>query len=262
MERVTDPMTRKISLFSPAEPTACSGCGASFRVLSLGAHRLSCPTCDCLIEQTRAKEREEWEERVRAQRLAAANINPRLAECTFERFQPEEGNRQAFQQCTEYPKRWPLQLKEAQGSGLLLWGRPGVGKSHLAVAIALALLGKEVCVRFVTVPDMLSELRDGIRQNVAEEETIGRLATVPLLVLDDLGAENATTWTNEKLYQLINRRYQNLLPLVATTNCDPNQLRQTMGARTVSRLLEICVPLEVQGPDRRKQAANERKQPF
>lgn len=62
-------------------------------------------------------------------------------------------------------------------------------------------------------------------------------------------------------HQLINRRYQNLLPLVATTNCDLYQLEQSLGEHIVSRLLEICVPLEVKGPDRRKQAAKERKHP-
>ena len=248
-------------MLSPSEPAACSGCGAPYRALSLGAHHLNCPTCDCVIRRARARERQEWQEQERDQRLAVANISPRLAECTFERFQPEEGNWQAFQQCAAYPKRWPLQMKEAQGSGLLLWGKPGRGKSHLAVAVVLALLDQEVEVRFITVPDFLSELRDGLRQNVAEGETIGRLATVPLLVLDDLGAEKDTIWANETLYRLINRRYQNLLPLVATTNCDLNQLEQLLGARIVSRLLEICLPLEVKGPDRRKQAAKERKQP-
>ena len=261
METVGDRMTKKISVLAPFEPTACSGCGAPYRVLSLGAHRLNCPTCDCVIEQTQARERQEWEERVRAHRLAVANISPRLAECTFERFGPEEGNWQAFDQCAQYPKRWPLQMKEAQGSGLLLWGKPGRGKSHLAMALALALLDKEVQVRFVTVPDFLSELRDGMRLNVPEGETMGRLTTVPLLVLDDLGAENDTAWTNEKLYQVINRRYQNLLPLVATTNSDLSELEQSLGAHTVSRLLEMCVPLEVKGSDRRKRDANERKQP-
>jgi DNA replication protein DnaC len=261
METVGGRMTRKTSMLAPSELTACSGCGAPTRALSLGAHHLNCPTCNCVIEQTQARERQEWQEQERAQRLAAANINPRLAECTFERFQPEEGNRQAFDQCAQYPKRWPLQLKEAQDSGLLLWGKPGRGKSHLAVAVALALLNKEAPVHFDTVLDFLSELRDGMRLNVAEGETIGRLTTVPLLVLDDLGAEKDTAWTNEKLYQVINRRYQNLLPLVATTNYDLNQLEQSLGTRTVSRLLEMCVPLEVNGPDRRKQAAKERKHP-
>jgi len=249
-------------MLSPSEPAACSGCGAPYRALSLGAHHLNCPTCDCVIRRARARERQEWQEQERDQRLAVANISPRLAECTFERFQPEEGNWQAFQQCAAYPKRWPLQMKEAQGSGLLLWGKPGRGKSHLAVAVVLALLDKEVEVRFITVPDFLSELRDGLRQNVAPGEAMSCLTTVPLLVLDDLGAENDTTWANETLYQLINCRYQNLLPLVATTNCDLNELEQSLGERTVSRLLEICLPLEVKGPDRRKQAANERKHPF
>ena len=261
METVGERMTRKISIATPSKPAICSGCGAPYRTLLLGAHHLNCPTCDCVIRRARARERQEWQEQERNQRLAAANISPRLAECTFERFGPEEGNRQAFQQCAEYPQRWPLQLKEAQGSGLLLWGKPGRGKSHLAVAVVLALLDQEVPVHFITVPDFLSELRDGLRQNVAEGETIGRLATVPLLVLDDLGAEKDTAWTNEKLYQLINRRYQNLLPLVATTNSDLSRLEQSLGAHTVSRLLEICLPLEVKGPDRRKQAAKERKQP-
>lgn len=262
METVGDwMMMKKISMPSPSDPTVCSSCGAPYRALSLGSHYLNCPTCDCVIRRTRAREQQEWQRQERDQRLAAASISPRLAECTFERFQPEEGNWQAFQQCAEYPKRWPLQMNEAQGSGLLLWGKPGVGKSHLAVAIALALLEQEASVRFVTVPDFLSELRDGLRQNVAEGETISRLAAVSLLVLDDLRAENDTAWTNEKLYQLINRRYQNLLPLVTTTNFDLNELKQSLGARTVSRLLEICVPLEVKGLDRRRQVAKERKQP-
>ena len=261
METVGDRITtRRISISSPSESIVCSGCGAPYRALSLGGHHLHCPTCDCVIRRARARERQEWQRQDRDHRLVAANISPRLVECTFERFQPEEGNWQAFQQCAQYPKRWPLQLKEAQGSGLLLWGKPGRGKSHLAVAVALALLDKEVEVRFITVPDLLSELRDGLRQNVAAGETMGHLATVPLLVLDDLGAEKDTTWANETLYQLINRRYQNLLPLVATTNCDLNQLGQSLGERIVSRLLEICVPLEVKGPDRRKQVAKERKQ--
>jgi DNA replication protein DnaC len=261
METIGDRITKETSISSPSEPATCSGCGAAYRVLSLGAHHLNCPTCDCVMRRAQTKERQELQEQERDQRLAAANISPRLAECTFERFQPEEGNWQAFQQCAEYPKRWPLQMKEAQGSGLLLWGRPGVGKSHLAVAIALALLEKGVCVRLVPVPDFLSELRDGLRQNVATGKTMGRLTTVPLLVLDDLGAENDTTWANETLYLLINCRYQNLLPLVVTTNRDLNDLEKSLGERTVSRLLEICVPLEVKGQDRRKQAANERKQP-
>jgi len=259
METVGDRMARKTSIATPSKPAICFGCGAPTRALSLGGHHLNCPTCDCVIRRARARERQEWQEQERNQRLAAANISPRLAECTFERFWPEEGNWQAFQQCAEYPKRWPLQMKEAQGSGLLLWGKSGVGKTHLAAALANRMLERGARVRFCNVTEWLNRLRDECHEGEPVKERMEDLGAADLLVLDDLGAEKGTAWALEKVYQVVNRRYEGLQPLVVTTNLDLNQLEFGVGPRIFGRLLEICLPAEVKGEDWRMRIARERQ---
>ena len=80
----------------------------------------------------------------------------------------------------------------------------------------------------------------------------GLLAAVDLLHLDDVGAENTTPWVLEELYSIVNTRYEEQRSMVITTNLtDPEQLREQIGPRTVSRLDEMCDDIPVFGPDRR-----------
>jgi DNA replication protein DnaC len=84
-----------------------------------------------------------------------------------------------------------------------------------------------------------------------------RLCAVDLLHLDDLGAEKRTEWVLEQLYSIVNERWQDGRSIVVTTNMiDLDELREQIGARTVSRLLEICGdPLPIMGPDLRVSSA-------
>ena len=75
-----------------------------------------------------------------------------------------------------------------------------------------------------------------------------------LLHIDDLGAENRTDWVLEQLYSIVNARYESERAIVATTNLMPDELSERLGARTVSRLVEICgdlIPLD--GEDMRRE---------
>ena len=73
-----------------------------------------------------------------------------------------------------------------------------------------------------------------------------------LLHIDDLGAENRTEWVLEQLYSIVNARYEAERAIVATTNLMPDELAEHLGARTVSRLVEICGdPIPLYGCDRR-----------
>ncbi len=108
---------------------------------------------------------------------------------------------------------------------LLFLGGYGVGKTHLAAAIANFVVGVGVPTLFLTVPDLLDWLRFAYdATNSTFEERFDEIRNIPLLVLDDLGTQNTTPWAQEKLYQIINHRYVNRLPTVITTNQQLNEI--------------------------------------
>jgi DNA replication protein DnaC len=113
----------------------------------------------------------------------------------------------------------------------------GSGKSHLAYGIAIACLVASVPVYAATVATLLDTLRAGYDDG-SYTELLGITQSVELLVLDDLGAEKATEWAAEKLYQIINERYASRLPMVVTTNHNPLTPGGNVDERIVSRLTE------------------------
>jgi DNA replication protein DnaC len=134
---------------------------------------------------------------------------------------------------------------------LLLQGGFGCGKTHLAAAIANFAVGMGVPTLFLTVPDLLDTLRFSYdSENTTFEERFDEIRDAPLLVLDDFGTQNATGWAQEKLFQIVNYRYINKLPLVVTTNLDLDEIE----ARIRSRLAdpELVSIVRITAPDYRR----------
>lgn len=102
---------------------------------------------------------------------------------------------------------------------LVMMGTYGCGKTHLAAAVANTCVEYGMHTLFLTVPDLLDWLRYSYDASDATfEQRFEEIRNVGLLVLDDLGAQNATKWAAEKLFQIIDYRYSRKLPLVVTTN--------------------------------------------
>ncbi|MBC8077889.1 MAG: ATP-binding protein, partial [Chloroflexales bacterium] len=122
---------------------------------------------------------------------------------------------------------------------LVLWGAYGCGKTHLAAAVANAALARGRGTIFAAVPDLLDHLKATFAPSSSEtyDERFELLRTVDLLVLDDLGTESATAWAREKLYQLINHRYVQRLPLVVTSNVSLDLLDGRIRSRLQDRAL-------------------------
>jgi len=103
---------------------------------------------------------------------------------------------------------------------LTLLGDTDLGKTHLAVAVCKAWLGKGLSAKYVLAPQMLTELRDGFKLKGEDSyrESLSRLQNVDLLVLDDLGTEKVTEWAVEQLQMIIDARCVKQLALIVTSN--------------------------------------------
>jgi DNA replication protein DnaC len=145
------------------------------------------------------------------------------------------------------------------GRGLWFYGDVGTGKTSLAMIVSKAAQEAGASVAIYSVPRLLAEIKDTFDSQSGHSymQLFRRLCSVDLLHLDDLGAERSTDWVLEQLYSIVNERWQERRAIVLTTNLhDLDELREQLGARTVSRLTEICGdPIPVMGPDLRMRPA-------
>lgn len=178
-----------------------------------------------------------------------------LSDKTFDTFQIEKTGlplahqdslQRAYSRALEYadqPERW-----------LLFMGSHGSGKTHLAAAIANQRIKLNESVIFTTVPDLLDRLRASFDEKLAEDESYPALfeevRKAPLLILDDLGTENQTSWAVEKLFQILNHRYNAHLPTVITTSRNLSDINEHIRSRLADiEVTEIVVMKLAEGED-------------
>lgn len=168
------------------------------------------------------------------QRLFALSHLVELRHLTFETFQPRGRMGLWPQQANSLEAAYNQAHRYSQSMNgwLVLQGGYGCGKTHLAAAIANFTVSLGVPTLFITVPDLLDSLRYAYQDPAATfEERFEEIRTAGLLVLDDFGTQNATPWAQEKLFQILNYRYINRLPLVVTTNLAMEEIEGRIRSR-------------------------------
>lgn len=182
--------------------------------------------------------------------FSGTKLGKRFLKRRFETFEVTTGNQKAYNMCQAFVKNYKPDCK-----GLILRGTYGTGKTHLAAAIIVELLKKNIVGVFVVVPDLLRSIRQsfdiGNKDNKDLQELFDTVKKAELLVLDDLGAENSGKWVKEQLFILINTRYENMLPTIITTNCSMAEIADQLDERVASRLVEMTDQVSIQATDRR-----------
>jgi len=194
-----------------------------------------------------------WQVQKKAAALRTlSNLGP-LSRMTFDSFQPNgvrlspelrDDLYEAYERATAFarePRGW-----------LVLQGGYGCGKTHLAAAIANCRIALGHPALFVIVPDLLDHLRATFSPNsdTGLDERLSDIRDAPLLILDDLGAHHSTPWAQEKLFQILNHRYNQQLPTVITTNQHPDEMDPRIASRLVD--VDLCQTHHILAPDYRR----------
>lgn len=249
--------------------TECEYCGAKleakglFVTLPWGSRWIKrgyelCQCDEAIEERKKEKAREEahrkamqeqaYREKV-ARMIKKSSLGKRFMSRTFDKYKTNDQNKEAFNIAYEYVRQFKERLKD--GMGLLFIGSYGTGKTHLAAAICHELIKNNYQPVFGTMVTLLGDIRATFNQEQAvetEERLLRKYTKCDLLVIDDLGKEKPTEWAMEKLYSIINTRYEECLPVIITTNYSLEKLTERLAGRhnietaeaIVSRIHEMC----------------------
>jgi DNA replication protein DnaC len=246
---------------------SCRRCGESGFVLVQAGDSMVAQPCAC----------RHLDERVSL--FNAIGIPAAHSHSSFVTFLPRpEGNQAAVKRDAE---DFAVKFRgDRTTRGILLFGQPGCGKTHLLVSILRHLaLEKGVSSRYIEFMLLLSDIRAGFSANRSHMEILRPLLGVPVLAIDELGKERGTEWERSMLDELISRRYNSGLTTLFATNyflehrvvreqagrvvtsspkfqqdAESMTLPQRVGDRIMSRLREMCELHKVEGPDGRRSA--------
>jgi DNA replication protein DnaC len=175
-----------------------------------------------------------------------------LRRLTFESFNPEGRIKLGEYQRRSLKEAYTIAQSFAQNpkGWLVIQGNFGSGKTHLAAAIANYAVSSGVPTLFLTVPDLLDSLRTTFEsKEVSFDNRFEQIRSAPLLILDDFGTQNTTEWAREKLFQILNYRYINQIPMVVTTNLAMQEIEGRMRSRISDS--ELVTNVKIQAPDYR-----------
>ncbi len=231
----------------PGDPNCeiCGGVGYLRRDLPIGHPDFGkISICKCRQADVQQK--------IRNRLFKLSNLDE-LKHLTFDNFESNGriGTGPAQSKSIEQAYNNALQFARKLEGWLLLQGRYGCGKTHLAAAVANYVVDLGISALFITVPDLLDSLRFTYDDpNTPFSQRFEDIRNAQLLVMDDFGTHNATPWAQEKLFQILNYRYINHLPVLVTTNLDLDQLEGRIRSRLQDP--ELVTRVQMLAPDYRR----------
>lgn len=244
-------MTEQLAVSQETRMLDCEAHGqyeAKVMILLGKEHISSCPEC-CEEEDKRRAVQESARAHHVAGELAKRILPQRFHGCDFDGYKVEsDGQRRALAICKKYASRWDD--RKAKGGCLVLCGNPGTGKTHLAAAIVKAILPHEIDgkshydpkqpVIYTTATAMTRKIKATYDRDSqeSEDEVIRHLSSIGLLLIDEVGAQRGTETELLLIQEVIDGRYQRVLPTILISNLQESELSEYIGERALDRLYD------------------------
>lgn len=207
-------------------------------------HVSRCPACTAEgVARREAKERDEANRKRQwrvEQLFGESGIPPRFLDRSFGTYGAAgQGQRIALAVCKGFAEKWPERRKS--GASLVLTGGPGTGKTHLATAIANHVIAEHLAtVVFGTVSAFLRHIKStyGKDSQRTEQQALNDLMEPDLLIVDEIGVQVGSEHEKLLMFEVLNERYQRLLPTILISNLDVGELETFLGHRVMDRYRE------------------------
>lgn len=210
--------------------------------LKLASRPSPCPKCLLEeLEKLRAEKQqsdERGKKRLIENLLADLNIPERFIPCTLDNYEPvNQDAARNLSVCKAYANKWTDRLR--QGGGLVMCGKPGTGKNHLALAIARHVIEQhQDSALFTTALRIARKFKSTWSKNATETESdVIRIYTNPdLLIIDEVGVQFGSEAEKLILFEIINTRYERMKPTILISNQTREELGAFIGERVIDRM--------------------------
>ena len=242
----------------------CEICGEpqGKEIILLGKVHIVPVMCKCKKEESEKNRirADATEKQTRLQQVFNNSLMTKeFKELTFKNWNHAVGNEKMFSLAMKYVNNFK-QMRD-KNLGLLIHGEPGNGKTFLSACIANELLTQMIPVVCISSIGLLDRIKRNFSKwgDSGTEQILNCLDNADLVIIDDLGTENNTSWSRAMMYQIIDTRYRKKKPLIITTNLTIDELKKRYdqvyrdnnresydkNGRTFDRLVnEMCTPIE------------------
>lgn len=222
--------------------------GLDYLYTNISPDAIKYERCDCNKAQEDWKKIDEQEYEAKKRKHFRDIINKiykqnyvgrKFQEQNFENFDINSENEIAVEVARDYTNK---SKEKMQKEGLIITGKSGIGKTHLAASIANKLIENDKIVLMGRLTMLLDMIKETFRDNTkSENELIELYSNVDMIIIDDLGTEKISQWALEKLYTIIQNRNENRLPIIITTRFDKQGLIERFSQSQDEQLVEAII---------------------
>ena len=249
----------------------CEFCGKDLKPIGLDYLYANMPLssieyerCDCKqskyywdeidLKEEKQKKRKQFEQMIR-QFYIQNYLSKQIQDYQFENFIITKTNKKEVEIAKDFTEKC---INKNQKNGLIITGKSGVGKTHLATAILNKLTEKDMLVLMGRLILLLDVIKDTFKDFSSKEKDIIELySKVDMLIIDDLGTERISSWALEKLYTIIENRNENKLPIIVTTRFNKESLLdrfcqsedEELSEAAIQKLYQFCYGIELKKYD-------------